>query len=360
MKISDVPKMRLMGQHIAGRKFSTVKEVVSWMAGMQAQDFEMAEWAVGVRLPGSTEKMIESAVDRGEIIRTHLMRPTWHFVSSDDVHWMLELTAPQIKSSLKSRESGLGLNEKNLSRYYKIIEDALSGGNNLTREELVGVLKKNKIKTEDNRASHIFLNAELNGIMCSGKVINKKQTYALLRERVPVVNILKREEAAGRLVLKYFLSRGPATLEDFVWWSGLPVKDARNGLECVKHLLTAREIDSKTYWMSDEIAGSSPGKNAIQILPAFDEFLISYKDRSATVDVNNNGKTVSNNGIFRPFILNGGKVTGIWKRIKKKDEIIIETEFFKGGKKIREGSIKKLFGEYGKFLGKKIKELNKN
>ena len=360
MKFSDVPKLRLIGQHIAKRQFRTVKEIVGWMGGMQAQDFEMAEWAVGVRLPGSTAKLIESAIDKAEIIRTHLMRPTWHFVSSDDIYWMLELTAPQIKSSLKSRAKVLELNEKNLGRYNKIIEDALSAGKNLTREELVGELKKNKIKTENNRASHIFLNAELDGIMCSGEIKNNKQTYALLRERVPVLKTLKRDEAAGKLALRYFLSRGPATLKDFVWWSGLPVRDARNGLESVKQDLTALEFNSDTYWMSGSIAESVRGGNKVYILPAFDEFIISYKDRSAMIDLNNHGKSVSSNGIFRPVILIEGKVSGIWKRIKKNGAVSIETELFNGGKKIRESSINKLFGIYGKFLGRKLTVENKS
>lgn len=360
IKLSDVPKLRLISQHIGIRSFKTAQEIVERMGGMQAQDFEMAEWALGVRLQDSTEKLIKSAIDNGEIIRIHLMRPTWHFVSSSDIYWMLELTAPQIKSALRYRNKELELNEKILGKCNKIIETALLSGGNLTREELVGVLNKNKIKTENNRASHIFLNAELDGLMCSGRIKNGKQTYALLNKRVPEVKTLKRDDAIGKLAVKYFLSRGPASLEDFVWWSGLPVKDARKGLEMVKHRLAALEINSKKYWLPDSFEEPASHKNHVYILPAFDEFILSYKDRGAIIDMNNRKNAVSNNGVFRPVILVNGKISGVWKRKKKNGEIIIETELFDKGKKLPETSIKKLFGYYGRFIGKNIKVVDKN
>ena len=206
MKLSDVANIRLTNQHVAATKFKKAKDIVHWMGAMQAQDYAMAKWAVGVRLPDSTDTVIESAIDKGEIIRTHVLRPTWHFVSSGDIYWMLALTAPHIKASLKSRHKELELTETIISKSHTIIEKALAGGKHATREELITKFEKADIATDNNRASHIFLRAELDGIICSGATKNKKQTYALLEERVPKTKSLNRDEALTALAEKYFSS----------------------------------------------------------------------------------------------------------------------------------------------------------
>ncbi len=160
MNLTDIAKIRLISQQIAETKFKTVKDIVDWMGAMQAQDYAVAKWAIGVRLPNSTDQVIETAINNGEIIRTHLLRPTWHFVSADAIYWMLELTAPQIKASLKSRHKELELSETIFAKSNTIIEKALRGGKHLTREELMAELGKGKIATDDNRASHLLLRAE--------------------------------------------------------------------------------------------------------------------------------------------------------------------------------------------------------
>ncbi len=223
---------------------------------MQAQDYNMSKWAVGVRLPGSTNKTIETAIDMAEIIRTHLLRPTWHIVSAKDIYWLLELTAPRIKASLKSRHKELEISEYVIKKSKKIIEDALLGDHHLTREELVGKLENSKIKTNNNRASHIFLMAELDGLICSGKIKGKKQTYALLEERVSRKKNFNREESLAELSKGYFKTRGPATLQDFAWWSGLTLTDAGKAFETVKEDFISEMINSRTFWFEDSIVSS--------------------------------------------------------------------------------------------------------
>ena len=350
MNLTDIAKMRLMSQQIAETKFKTAKDIVNWMGAMQAQDYIMAKWAVGVRLPNSTDQVIESAINNGEIIRTHLLRPTWHFVSADDIYWMLELTAPQIKASLKSRHKELGLSETIFAKSNTIIEKALRGGKHLIREELVNELRKAKIATNDNRASHLMLRAELDRIVCSGATKGGKQTYALLEERVPKIKSLAKEEALAKLARKYFASHGPATLQDFVWWSGLSVRDAKHALDMVKSDLSSEIIDSQTYWFTSFFSIPKTDKKAVYLLPSFDEFIISYKDRSALLPFENQNKTVSNNGIFRPLIVVNGQVMGIWKRTIKKDKAIVEAKLFKQPNKTTKGLIIKASIEYGHFL----------
>ena len=245
---------------------------------MQAQDFAMAKWAIGTRLPGSNEKIIETSLEKGEIIRTHLLRPTWHFVSSEDIYWLLELTTPHINSALRSRHRELELSESLLKKTNRLIQESLTGGNYLTREEIISRLHKAKINTDNNRASHIMLRAELEGIVCSGPAKAKKQTYALLNERVAKSNSLSREAALERIAEIYFTSHCPATLKDFVWWSGLPVKDARNALEMVKSKFISVLIGQDTYWVSPSFSIPDTDDIIVNLLPAYDEFLISYKD----------------------------------------------------------------------------------
>jgi Winged helix DNA-binding domain len=353
MKLSDVSNIRLNSQQIGVAKFNTVKDVVNWMGAMQAQDYAMAKWAIGVRLPNSLDQVISASIDSGDILRTHLLRPTWHFVSNDDIFWILELTAHQIKGSFKSRHIQLGLSEAVLRKSNIVIEKALRGGTHLSREELMVELGKAKIATDLNRASHLFAWAELDGLICSGATKGGKQTYALLEERVPNKTTFTKEEALATLANKYFTSRCPATLKDFKWWSGLSVSDAKHALELVASEFISEKIGSQIYWYANSDSVPYVNKDAVYLLPAYDEFIISYKDRSASLLVETQNKTVSNNGIFRPVIVVNGQVKGTWNRKVKKDKVVVEAEFFEKPSKTAKSLIEEATIQYGHFLNTK-------
>jgi DNA glycosylase AlkZ-like len=329
------------------------------MGVLQAQDFGMAKWAVGVRLPGSTEKEIENAMDKGEILRTHLLRSTWHLVTAEDIYWMLDLGAARTVSSSRSRHKELELTETVFRKSNAVIEKALAKSERLTRDELVRELGKAKIATNDNRAAHLFGRAESDGIICSGMMKGKKQTFALLERRVPKRKRLSREESLAKLAGKYFSSHGPATLQDFIWWSGLKIAEARHALEMVKTDFVPETIGSQTYWFMDSISIPDSNAKSVYLLPAFDEFLIGYTDRTASVSFDNHKKSVSNNGIFRPVIVINGQVTGMWQRTIEKDDVHVETEFFRPHSKEEKKSIHRAAEKFGKFLGKKT-ELNRD
>jgi hypothetical protein len=350
----NLASIRLISQQIAATNFKTPKQIVAWMGAMQAQDYAMVKWAIGIRLPNSTEQIIETAIHNGDIIRTHVLRPTWHIVSADDIPWMLALTAPRVKAAMKLRRQELGLSESILAKSNAVLEKALHGGKHCTREELVAELAKAKIATDENRASHLFAWAELDGILCSGGTQAGKPTYALLEERVPKTKALTREEALAKLAQKYFASHAPASLQDFVWWSGLSVSDAKHGLEMVKSGFVSESIDSKTYWLPNSFSMPKKDHETVYLLPAFDEFLISYRDRSAALPFENHTKTVSSNGIFRPMVVVNGQVTGIWKRTIKKDKVLVETELFTPLNPTTQSLIAKAAIGYGRFLEKKV------
>ena len=328
MIVEDVSKCRLLNHQLTAGKFKKPNDLVAWMGALQAQDYAMATLAVGIRVPGTTDKTIETAIDRGEIIRTHVLRPTWHLVSAKEAGWMLDLTAPHIKASLRSRHRELQLTPEIFKRGLKIMEKALSADEYLTREELVHRLEKGKVVTHDQRAAHIRLYGELDKIICSGPQRGKKNTYALFARRILKTRKLTREEALIRLIAQYFTSHGPATLQDLIWWSGLPVADARKGIELIKNDFHSQKIGAQTYWFKDVPAGLGSATNSIHLLPAFDEFIIAYKDRTACLPAKNQSIAISSNGIFRPVIVYNGQVIGLWKRTTAKNKTLIETQLF--------------------------------
>jgi hypothetical protein len=354
MKLTDISNFRLINQQIATPKFRSIKDITNWMGALQSQDFSMSKWAVGIRLINSTDKMIETAFERGEILRTHLLRPTLHLVSAENIRWLLNLTAPGIKARLESRYKELDLTESLFTKCNNIIQDSLKGENHLTREELITTLAKAKVPVENQRAYHILVKSELDGITCSGMIKGGKQTYALLDERVPKAKDFTKEEALKKIAGIYFTSHGPATLQDFKWWSGLSITDAKNALEIAKPSLASEKIGSEIYWLSNSFDYSKSENTDTHLLPAFDEFLISYKDRTASVPLIYQKKTVSDNGIFWPIIVINGQVRGLWKRTIKRDKIMIETELFGPVDKSIKNQIEKQCETFGLFLDKKI------
>jgi len=313
----------------------------------------MAKWAVGLRLPGATINAVDDAFNRGDILRTHLLRPTWHLVASDDIRWMLHLTAPRIKTSLRSRHKELELTEAIVAKSNDAMVRALEDSH-LTREELVDVLTEIRIPTDENRASHLLLRAELDGLICSGAGRDGKYTYALLDSRATLIGALHREEALALLARRYFLSHGPATLQDFTWWSGLSATDARNGLESIRSELVSETVGEDLFWFASSFAAPVLANDKAFLIPAFDEFIISYRSRNASMPEVNLPKAVSNNGIFRPVIVTNGQVSGLWKRTVKGHKVMMEMKLFRHYNKEELQWVAGAAESFGHFLEKEV------
>ena len=226
-----IAHQRLHNQRLSSTDFKRPDEVVKWLGAVQAQDYHGAKWALAQRMQGATDARIEKAFTDGAILRTHVMRPTWHFVAPADIRWMLKLTAPRVNAASRYNYRKLELDDAFFHKSNKALARALRGGKQLTRDELRKAVGHVGVATNDLlRFSHILLRAELDGVICSGPRKGKQFTYALLDERTPKSRILARDEALAELTLRYFTSHGPATLQDFVWWSGQATSDARKGL----------------------------------------------------------------------------------------------------------------------------------
>jgi hypothetical protein len=354
MKAADIALARIYAQQVIRSNFTKAKDLVSYMGALQAQDYAMAKWAIGLRVPGSTEKEIEQSLNKGELLRAHVLRPTWHIIPAKNIYWMLALSAAKIKALMRTMDKQLELTEKIFTRSNGIIEKCLAEGNHVGREELATRLNKAHIQTTENRLSHLLLRAELEGIACSGKSTGNKKTYALLETRVPRQKLIDKNESLALLATSYFSSHGPATLEDFGWWSGLTLTDARHALENTKQQFNSEKLNGQEYWFGKNLLFPEKKKSAgVQLLPAYDEFIISYKDRTAGLAPEHHKKVLSNNGIFFPVIVADGQVVATWKKSVEKGGLAVEAHFFQPPPAKWLAAVTKRVKELGAFYEKK-------
>lgn len=348
MKSLDVALARLSNQSLGKKRFKKPDEVVAWLGAVQAQDFAAAKCALGLRMQKATDADVEQAFNDGGFLRTHVMRPTWHFVMPEDIRWMLELTAPRVKAVLAHYDRMLEIDRKLIQKSNAVFAKALQGNNYLTRAELADALEKNKIKARGQRLGRIVMHAELDAVLCSGPRLGKQFSYALLKERAPKAKRLERNEALATLAGKYFKSHGPAQLKDFAWWSGLTLQDAQRGLEVASGGLVHETIDSKTHWFSPETKTLKLKSPTAWLLSIYDEYTIAYKDRSAL------GQYVEKllpmgNALTSVLVLDG-KVAGTWKRVLKKERVEMRVKPLRELSKAEHQAIKAAANGYGKFL----------
>lgn len=348
----EIARLRLLNQRIALPSFNNPGDVVGWLGAVQAQDYSGAKWALGLRMRTATDPDIEAAFNAGSILRTHVLRPTWHFVLPADIRWMLALTAPRVHALNASMYRQQGLDEASLKRCEQVLANALQGGNHLTRDELKDSLLQAGIPVESGlRMSYIMMYAELEAVVCSGPRRGKQFTYALLEERAPQAKTLQRDEALAELARRFFQSRGPASVHDFAKWSGLTVADARDGLEVVKDGFQQEDMDGQTYWFLRPRAPLTPSSSTAHLLSIYDEYISGYKDRSA-MDANNLAELFKEMGnALQYFIALDGQLVGTWKRTLRKEAAFIETNLFKKVSEDERQAIALAAGHYADFLG---------
>ncbi len=341
---------RLTNQRLTGEAFQDPEEAVRYLTAVQAQDYFAASWSLGQRIQNATQNAINQAFNDGLILRTHIMRPTWHFVLPEDIAWIQELTSPQVKKLMGHYNKKLELTDDVFAKTNKIITSALEHGY-ATRQELKTKLSESGIQTDVQRLAHIVMWAELDGLITSGPRVGKQFTYTLLSKRVMNPKILDREEALAELALRYFRSHGPAQLKDFSWWSGLLKRDAETGLNFVKSKLKSEIEGGKTYWFAPDTNFVKMSSSAAFLLSIFDEYTIAYKDRS---DMSGEGyieQMISMGNALLSVIVIDGKVVGSWKRTLKASSVVVEINPFRHLTDAEMESIQKAADRYGVFLG---------
>lgn len=343
---------RLRNQHLTRPARRDPGQVVAWLGAMQAQDFAGAAWAIGLRAPGCDNGRVEQAFNAGLILRTHVLRPTWHFVAPGDIRWMVELSAPRVHAGNAYYYRQSGLDAKVLSRSCAMISRVLEGNRYQTRAELAVALKRARVPADGLKLAYIMMHAELDGVICSGPRRGRQFTYALRSERAPAARARDRADAVAELTARYFSSHGPATIRDFVWWSGLTVKDAELGLEASKARLHSEKIDGRLYWAAGSGAASEPKGAAALLLPNYDEYLIAYKDRGAVVDSERAANIVArSNGAFPHHLMIDGRLAGSWARTIKPNSVLIEVAPYRKLTPAQSRAVIGAADSYGEFLG---------
>jgi winged helix DNA-binding protein len=298
--------------------------LVRTLGAVQAQDYPNAKWAIGQRTAGLTDDDVEQAFARGEILRTHVLRPTWHFVVPDDARWLLELTGPRVKASMASYDRKLELDAATFRKSHAILERALRDGQQLTRTELRETLQRAGLKVPSGQhAGNLLLRAELDRVVISGARRGKQFTYALFDERVPPAPARGLDEALGELASRYFGTRSPATVHDFSWWSGLAMGDARRAIEIAGTSLAREQYDGRDYWGVRDRASRKRARIA-HLLPNYDEYFIGFKDRSAFAERLGGVTTKAQvDALWGHVLFVDGQIVGGWRRAPDASDVVL-------------------------------------
>ena len=307
-------RLRLAAQRVGGSEGTPEPtQVVRWMLALQAQDLPGAKWSVGLRTPASTLSDVDDALGRGEIVRSWPMCGTLHLTTAADIGWMLRLTAPRTLRALRARHQALGIDGAAIGAATDVAGALLVGGRSASRAEMFAAFEQAGIDTAGQRGIHLLGALHQNRLVCQGPMRGNEQLCVLLDEWVPHPRRLDGDEALGEFVGRYLRSHGPATLDDFCWWTKLSVREAKAGLAATDVPLDELTIDGTRYWMAPELAQLSAG--SVAALPGFDEMLLGYRDRSASLPDKYAAAIVpGNNGMFLSTMVADGRVVGTWRR----------------------------------------------
>ncbi|HLY67760.1 MAG TPA: winged helix DNA-binding domain-containing protein [Chloroflexota bacterium] len=352
MILNDIPRRRLASQRLI-EPLPSALDVVRWLGPIQAQDYGAAKWAVGQRTREASEADIDRLFDEGLILRTHVMRPTWHLVLPKDARWLLALTGPKVRRQAAARWRELGIDEAAVSRANTAFSRALSGGRHLTRAELGQVLSEAGLSPDGQRLPHFLLAAELDCVIISGPRRGKQLTYASFEERVGHSE-RPAAEAAGELAGRYFRSHGPAQLRDFVWWSGLTMAAARKAVSLAG--LGHELIEGRGYWFDPEVAVPLEHATVGYLLANFDEYTIGYTDRSALVDAGLlfGPAHFAYGNILSNVVTLDGRVRGGWRRKAVGDRFQVELRLLNTLGPLEMVAIEQACTRLGRFLGREV------
>ena len=320
--------IRLLNQQLICPQFDHPAELVNYMGAIQAQEYRMMRWAVAMRTRKPSAKAFKEAFDSGQIIRLHLMRGTWQLVSAEDYWPLVELCAPRAMAVTKGwmNSNKISISDDEVMQIRDIIIQTVADKRSTTKEEIVQALAEKDIYMDEHRLSYHIRMAEISGTICSGDLLPMKATYALTADKVKSKRIMDRDETLLLLTRKYFQSRQPATLEDFVWWSGLNISDCRKGITLMGQSIHSEKWKGRDFYLTDtcRTRGFSTGKYLL--IAPYDEYLISYKSRDIVLSPEYKHKAHNNSGIFQPVIAHDGIICGNWAPFKQDNK----ADFFLG------------------------------
>jgi winged helix DNA-binding protein len=361
MRDVDVARWRLRSQHLVGPHAASAGEAVGSLLAVQAENPSQAAWAVAARTHRPDPADLATQLDEGAVVRTHVLRPTWHFVSPADIRWMLQLTAPRVQALSATYYRQCGLEAHTLARGDEVLAKTLQGGQHLTRAELAIALRAAGVPTQDLRLTLLVMHAELQAAICSGPRRGKQFTYAALDERAPAARTLARDEALVALARRYFASHGPAQARDFAWWSGLKIADATAAISALDGELEPLRAGGQTFWVGTRTGSASrrpraasplAATHAVRLLPSYDEYLVSCRDHAALLDPRLLRALGAAESILSSHVITGdGRVVGDWQREIGRDRVTVQVRLAVPGDRALRTALETEVERYGRFLG---------
>ena len=354
MNDRQIVRARLHNLRLSGARMDTPENAIRHLVAVQSQDYGPAKWSLSERVNGLSDVALDAAFNDGVFLRTHVLRPTWHFVLPEDIRWLLDLTAPKVRRTMAYYDRQLGLDADLMKKAVARIVKALERARRMTRTELADVLGRAGIEARGQRLNHIVMNAELVSAICSGGLRGKQHTYALLDERAPPASSrMSRDDALGELIRRYFTSHGPATPKDLRWWASLSLTEIKRGLEIAGSALESEDVDGRTYWFAP--GGKAPAIRSprVDLLQGYDEFIVGYFDSKFLLDLSGTipKPTATQRVVYNGVLLIDGQVAGHWKRRLGKDVLSIEVVAYRRPTAAQTKELAREAKRMGRFVG---------
>lgn len=315
---------RLLSQHLYSPIFNNPKDVVSHLCCIQAQEYRQMRWAVAMRMKNPSNIRFNESFNSGEIIRLHLLRGTWQLVSAEDYSWLLPLFADKSRRIIQGWMSAnhISISDKEYDDILGFIVNFVKEKRSVNRDEINEMLIEKGIFIDKHRLSYHIRMAELSGILCSGDLHPMKATYSLSEEKIARREYITGDEALARLADKYFSSRSPATIEDFVWWTGLNKGECLKAIDLIKDNLQCEKYKDRFFYVHDKARTRGFRKGKSLLLPSYDEYLIGYKSRDLVLPEEFRHRGHNNSGLFYPVIAKDGIICGNWKPFGNSLEVV--------------------------------------
>jgi hypothetical protein len=351
---------RLRNSRLVGEPGASPAEVVGWFGAVQSQDVPGSLWGIAQRMsPRPTIEVTGAAMDDGRIVRTHALRPTWHFVLPGDLRWIQALTGGRVDRVAAGMYRRLRLDSDVFDRAERAIRSALGGRRAFTRDELREALREplagTPVDLDDSLVpTHLAMHAELAGLIANGPRRGKQATYMLVDERIAPGPPRDPSDALRELTIRYFRSHGPALVHDMAWWSGLTVSTVREGIESAGGALAGFRLDGKEYWAAAGALEPTPGlvpEAHVLLLPNFDEYLGSYADYAPIFDeALPRARTVAD-VLGTNLVIRDGLVVGGWRRTLGRDRVTVTVTLLIPLTPDEIDSLEAAAEAFGRFLG---------
>ena len=346
---SDILRHRLRAQHLTGAGFGSVEEAVAGLLAVQAQDYGPARWSLGGRVEGADDSAVDRALAAGAVLRTHVLRPTWHFVLPADLPWLLTATAPRIRARDAGRLRQLGLDSGTLSGAGRLLFEALAGGRTLTRDEAAGVLESGGVDTGGQRLPYLLMHAELDAVVCSGPRRGAQHTYMRFEDRVPAAADLPRDAALARLARRFVTGHGPATAGDLAAWASLTVTEARAALGAPGDLVR-REVAGRVFWSAGAEAATGDGAPEVRLVHTYDEYIMGFRDSRDLLSLSGLGLPER----WTPLVLVDGREAGSWRRTLGR-EVLVEVVLRRRLSRAELAALESEARRFGVFCGRPLR-----